>query len=163
MAFGTKWQDQDHYDRTKNNFSYIQYRFDIFLNILLFHLYRARHNLIKKKPKVMKKLIGATFLILLLQACKKDVGKGPGTSIYLHSVLPNLRGSLSTDEFSRQDTSKAYLTEPGKAKYYTLRLPFVGKPIAEDFMLLRTDANGNILQGQVVHLENTGHSLSRSI
>jgi|GEM_PF-767196 len=102
----------------------------------------------------MKQLASATFFILLFYSCKKDAGKNLATSIYLSSVLSHLRDSLSRDEFNRLDTNKALLTEPGKAKYYTLRLPFTGKPIAEDFMLLRTDGSGNILQGQIVHLES---------
>ncbi|HEY4287984.1 MAG TPA: hypothetical protein VGN00_12855 [Puia sp.] len=106
----------------------------------------------------MKKLVSATFLILLVYSCKKETGPKPETDIYLHSVLSHLRDSLSIETFSLLDTNKAYLTDPGKAKYYTLRLPFMGKPIAEDFMLLRSDGNGNILQGQIVHLETGGVS-----
>ena len=102
----------------------------------------------------MKKLIGAAILILLVYSCKKDTGKDSGTSIYLHSVLSHLRDSFSASDFSQLDTTKGYLTDPGKTGYYTLRLPFKGKSISGDFVLLRTDATGKILDSRVVHLEN---------
>jgi len=102
----------------------------------------------------MKKLIGAAILILLVYSCKKNAGNDPGTSIYLHSVLSHLRDSLSATDLSQLDTTKGYLTDPRKSGNYTLRLPFKGKSISGDFVLLQTDANGNILRSRVVHLEN---------
>jgi hypothetical protein len=104
----------------------------------------------------MKKLIGAACLILLIYSCKKDAGNAPETNSYLHSLLSHLRDSLSIDDFSRLDTTKAWLTDPGKGKSKTLRLAFYRKPVTGDFVLLRTDDEGDILQGQVVHLETDG-------
>jgi hypothetical protein len=106
----------------------------------------------------MKKLIGAAFLILLAFSCKKDAGKNPVTDIYLHSVLLHLRDSISAEDFSRLDTTRAYLTNSEKSRFRTLRLAFAGKPLSGDFMLLRTDETGNILRGQVIHLESDGPS-----
>ncbi len=114
----------------------------------------------------MKKLIGAAILILLVYSCKKDAVKTSATSIYLHLILSHLRDSLSTSDFSQLDTTTGYLTDPGKTGNYTLRLPFKGKSITGDFVLLRTDANGNILLSRVVHLENdnqTGSQFSGNI
>jgi hypothetical protein len=104
----------------------------------------------------MKKLIGAACLILLAYSCKKDAGKKPETNSYLHSVLSHLRDSMSIEDFSQLDPTTAWQTDPGKGKQKILRLAFYRKRVAGDFVLLRTDDEGNILQGQMVHLETDG-------
>jgi hypothetical protein len=106
----------------------------------------------------MKKLIGAAFLIFFAYSCRKDAVIQADSDVYLHSVLTHLRDSLSVEDFNRLDTGGAILTDPGTGTLYTLRLPFTGKSMAGDFMLLQTDASGTILKGQVVHLENTSQN-----
>src|SRR5258708_16257285 len=110
----------------------------------------------------MKKLISAAIFILFAYSCRKDAVIQADSGVYLHSVLTHLRDSLSVEDFNRLDTGKAILTNPGTGTLYTLRFPFTGKSLAGDFVLLRTDPAGNILKGQVVHLENTGHDLQFS-
>ncbi|MBS1664721.1 MAG: hypothetical protein JST68_26990 [Bacteroidetes bacterium] len=104
----------------------------------------------------MKKVICAAMLIVFVYSCRKDAVVKEDSSTYLHSVLLRLRDSLGTGDFGRLDTGRAVLTDPGGRRVYTLRIPFVGKSVGEDFVLLRTDSVGNLLKGQVVHLESSG-------
>lgn len=108
----------------------------------------------------MKKVICAAILIIFAYSCRKDAVVKVDSSVkvvssdYLRSVLLRLRDSLPADVMGRLDTGRAVLTKRG----YTLRIPFAGKSVGEDFVLLRTDSVGNVLKGQVVHLDLQGLS-----
>lgn len=105
----------------------------------------------------MKKLIITSLLTLMFFACKKTDVHQKTTNSYLHMVLAHLRDSVSIKEFSSLDTTQPYLTKSSQSGYWSLRLPFAGKPIKEDFLLLRTDTIGHILSGRIVHLNNSSN------
>jgi hypothetical protein len=104
----------------------------------------------------MKKLIIAAAITVLLFSCKKETT--PGKTMenpYLHTLLVQLKDSLPAEDYQNLDTTAVFLTSPGKTENYTLRIGFRGKPIAEDFLLLRTNETGKLKIGTVVHLDNT--------
>jgi hypothetical protein len=109
----------------------------------------------------MKKLLCAALLLVAVYSCKKEAATNPSSGAYLKSVLGQLRDSLSPSIFQSMDTSRAFLTDPTQTNAYTLRFAFTGKSMTEDFILLRTDSQGKILQGGIIHLakdNSTGSS-----
>ena len=101
----------------------------------------------------MKRVFTLTLILtFLLTACRKEqVASGPAS--YLETVQTVLRDSLSEADFSKLDFKEARLNKVDSAGLFLLRIPFSGKPLATDFVLLQTDALGSITQGRIVHLE----------
>ncbi|HEY4291391.1 MAG TPA: hypothetical protein VGN00_30025 [Puia sp.] len=109
----------------------------------------------------MKKLIYSIAAVLLLFSCKKeDAPVGAAETPYLHTVFTQLKDSLSPDDYRDLDTMAVYLTNSGKNGNYSLRIGFRGKPIAEDFLLARTDEAGTLRIATIVHMDNTTPSFS---
>jgi hypothetical protein len=117
---------------------------------------------IKTQTSSMKKLIHVFIISAIFLSCKKDAAPLSDTSSpYLRTVLSRMRDSLSVDDFGHLDTTKAYLTDSETKGPRTLRLPFIGKSISKDFLLLQTDGDGNILRGRVVHLNGSTDNTSQ--
>jgi len=100
----------------------------------------------------MKRVIITAVVLIFVCSCRKDVRVGE-TSIYLRSVLANLRDSLGASGYSQLDTDRVFTGGRG-----VLRIGYRGKPISQDFLLVRVDSMGDVLKGRVVHLSLDGLS-----
>jgi hypothetical protein len=109
----------------------------------------------------MKQFIFAAAAAMILFSCKKEQMPAVTTdNSYLHTVLTQLKDSLSTSDFQNLDTGAVYLTSPGKTVNYSLRIGLRGKRISQDFLLVRTDETGKIGAGAIVHMDNTTSAYS---
>jgi hypothetical protein len=100
----------------------------------------------------MKRLIYSTFALLLLISCKKEI-KNSDSSGYIENVKAALKDSVSLTDYSDLEFSKAILSKDYTASLYFLRIPFKGKKIENDFLIIMTSINGIIKQGKIVHIE----------
>jgi hypothetical protein len=80
---------------------------------------------------------------------------------YSQKVKFGLKESLSAIDYALIDFNRLYISKDIQTPYYFLRLGFIGKSMAYDFLLLRTDSVGNIIKGKIVHINDEAKSQDR--
>ena len=102
----------------------------------------------------MKNVLIFLAMLPLVWGCGKQFNVSlPSNDAERLSVLARLRDSMSVTDYRDLDTTVAYVgVHTGDLAYW--RIPFRGKPVTTDFVLVRTDGNGGFL-GRIVHLERT--------
>src|SRR5436189_6366649 len=101
----------------------------------------------------MRPLTFITFALLLIVSCKKEINNKNVFSGYIKNVKAALKDSLSANDYSILDFTRAVLSKVDSVQLYFLRIPAKGKEIKNDFVLLKTDVNGKIERGKIIHLE----------
>jgi hypothetical protein len=93
-------------------------------------------------------------LLLAVVACRKNEAFPPRpVAPTLRLVLNYLHDSLSSADYAALDTSFGYEgIRPGRAVAFW-RIGLQGKPLATDFVLVRTDTVAGQVGGLIVHLE----------
>ena len=99
----------------------------------------------------MKHLLTLSLLVFTVASCKKEAVTA-SSNTYLQQVKQELKDSVTATDFVNLDFSKARLSAVDSVGLYLLRIPFKGKDIATDFVLLQTGPNGNIQRGRMVQL-----------
>lgn len=99
----------------------------------------------------MKQLLTVTLTLIFLASCRKEV-QTPEND-YLTCVQAALRDSLPAGEMNHLDFDRAVLGRVDSAGLYLLRIPFKGKQLSAQFVLLQTTRTGAILQGRIVQLQ----------
>lgn len=99
----------------------------------------------------MKQLLTVTLTLIFLASCRKEV-QTPEND-YLTCVQAALRDSLPAGEMNHLDFDRAVLARVDSAGLYLLRIPFKGKQLSAQFVLLQTTRTGAILQGRIVQLQ----------
>src|SRR4051812_32728 len=92
------------------------------------------------------------FSHLLFSSCKKGIIPSSKDSYYLQNVKEVLYDSLPQTDFMELDYARAKITNPNSATNY-LKIPFKGRLVSEEFILLRTDFDGNVLAGLIINLK----------
>jgi hypothetical protein len=100
----------------------------------------------------MKYLISICLLFVFITSCKKEI-KTIDSSAYLRNVRTGLKDSLAANDYAQLDFSKAILNKVDSVQLYFLRIPFNGKSLANDFLVVKTNSNGVIEKGRIIHLE----------
>jgi len=106
----------------------------------------------------MKPLFTLTICACLLIACRK--AELPAND-YLGQVKTALRDSVSAEDFSTLDFSRAVLNSVDSVHLYLLRIPFKNLG-ANHFVLLKTSKEGSILQGRIVTLDGEAKEKERT-
>lgn len=99
----------------------------------------------------MKHLLTFFFVFLYLTACKKEVSFTHTADKYLESVYVSLKDSVKAAEFVNLDFTKAVQSKINSDTSY-LRIPFKGKMLQEEFVLLQTNERGRIDRGRIITL-----------
>ena len=68
-------------------------------------------------------------------------------------VKISLKDSLGNADYSELDFSKAVLNKIDSLQLFYLRIPFRGKPLRADFVLVQTTAAGKVKAGKIVHMQ----------
>lgn len=89
--------------------------------------------------------------VLFFTACYKPAQDSRG-SLYVQAVKKDLREKLSGDDYQNLDFKRMVATR-ADSNHFLLRLALQGKSMAEDFVLLKTDAAGNYLDGRIIHIK----------
>lgn len=100
----------------------------------------------------MKPIVTLLICSVLLAACKKEITATNGNE-YLKNVKAALKDSMSGSDFSNLDFTKAIVNRVDSVSLYFMRVPFKGKSIEGDFVLVKTEKDGRVKEGRVVHLE----------
>ena len=100
----------------------------------------------------MKRIYTLIIFSAILFSCKKEISQ-IRSDHFLQNVKASLKDSLLSDDYIRLDFSKTTLNRVDSAGLYFLRIPFTGKSLATDFVLVKTSWEGIIEKGKIVHLE----------
>jgi hypothetical protein len=100
----------------------------------------------------MKQVLCISLLLLLLTACKKEI-KTFNSNNYLESVKTALKDSVAANDYGQLDFDKTVLNKVDSVQLFYLRIPFKGKSLMNDFVIVKTDYKGIIEEGKIVHLE----------
>lgn len=100
----------------------------------------------------MKKIILISFVSLLMFSCKKEINPESHETSYVSNVIASLKDSLNNIDFANIDISKSVITKAGKKRNY-VKIPFKGKDISKDFVLLQTETSGKITRGFIINLK----------
>ena len=99
----------------------------------------------------MKQLLTISFILILFSSCKKDLSYSEMPQNYaqrvkkaLYDSIPGIYGSL--------DLSRGVKTKYSKDTFF-LRIPFKGKTLANEFVLLQTNQKGNITRGRIIQIQ----------
>lgn len=99
----------------------------------------------------MKPIYTLILAALVVASCKKEVQERNGT-FSLQSIQHELKDSMLGEDFSRLDFSHALYNHVDSAGLYFLRVPFKGTSIAENFVLVKLNVDGNIKEGRIIRL-----------
>jgi hypothetical protein len=99
----------------------------------------------------MRNLLLITFAVLCILSCSKDIKQDESQSTYLNNIIRGLKDSLSLTDYANINVDKAIITNTKKG-WSLLRIPFKGKKLSEEFVLLQNDSSGQILKGFIVNL-----------
>jgi hypothetical protein len=100
----------------------------------------------------MKRTFTLLIFCFIVFSCKKEISH-IGSDHYLRNVKSSLKDSLSNNDYSSLDFSKAVLNKVDSVDLYFLRVPFKGNSVASDFILVKTSKDGKIERGKIIHLE----------
>jgi hypothetical protein len=100
----------------------------------------------------MKPILTLVICSIFFSACKKEIGP-TNVNGYLHKVKMALKDSMDIQNYSSLDFSKAVFNHVDSVSLYYLRVPFKGKTLGGDFVIVKTTKDGRLKQGKIVHLE----------
>lgn len=98
-------------------------------------------------------MILATCLTLMYSCRKEHSVVQPKN--YIQEIQNSLKDSITEPIYESLEFSKAILSRVDSLNLFMLRIPFKGKKLENDFIVLHTGITGNILKGKIIHLEGT--------
>lgn len=98
----------------------------------------------------MKRISFSLVYFLLLFSCRKQ--ELPAVDRYWLSVKSDLQARLGETDFADLDFTKAARVNVDSARCYAIRIPFRGRRPDQDFVLVRTNAEGRVREGKIVQL-----------
>src|SRR3712207_2621230 len=101
----------------------------------------------------MKYAFFVSISILLLASCQKEIRLNSSDVTYLDQVRKVLKDSLSDNDFSKLDFTRARITKNPPASTYYFRIPFKRSLLSQEFVLLKTYTNGTVLSGLIINLQ----------
>jgi hypothetical protein len=99
----------------------------------------------------MKPVYTLIVLLLIICSCKKEINNFKQDDL-LQTVKKELKDRVSSDDYASLDFSKAVLNKVDSAGLYFFRIPFNGKSIATDFVIIKTLKNGKLVEGKIIQL-----------
>lgn len=115
----------------------------------------------------MKHFLVAASIVLFLFSCKKENNPPMDTNAnknvsFIQMVKAQLKDSLIAVDYASLDTNQFYKSTDAQSKGCFVRIAFLNKNIATDFVLLKTDSLGNIRMGKMVHIEKDSRKRSQA-
>lgn len=99
----------------------------------------------------MKTLLLIPFAALFLLSCNKNIDSGNLEEKYPSNIKASLKDSLNPTDYANLDFVRFVKTKnDNKSRFF--KVPFIGKKLSEDFILLYTDTSGRILEGLIIQL-----------
>jgi hypothetical protein len=98
----------------------------------------------------MKHLLPIAVILICFTSCQKDVAREKVQNTYLEKVKTALKDSISGN-FPALDFARAVQSTINQDTSY-LRIPFAGKSLKQEFVLLHTNNAGAIKRGRIISL-----------
>lgn len=109
----------------------------------------------------MKHLFLIAIAALILASCKKESNSPVPNGGFPDKIKAALKDSLSENDFIQLDYSRAVATKIEKEKVILVRIPFSGKKIASNYVLVKADYDWGMLAGKIVEMEGEVNSATR--
>ncbi|HEV7333126.1 MAG TPA: hypothetical protein VGN63_18975 [Flavisolibacter sp.] len=93
----------------------------------------------------------SALCFLLFLSCKKEQERQPNS--YLERVKAGLKDSMVLLDYQELDFRRAIFSGVDSIQLYFLRVPFRGKAVENDFVIVETTRQGLIKRGKVIRLE----------
>ncbi|MEO6729818.1 MAG: hypothetical protein ABIN01_01280 [Ferruginibacter sp.] len=100
----------------------------------------------------MKHLFFIVGMLLMLNSCKKESIEKEKQFFNFETLKKQLSDSLSRSEMQQLNFNSAIITRYADTGYSLLRIPFLNKNIATDFVLLKIEKSGSFSLGKVINL-----------
>jgi len=111
----------------------------------------------------MRHLTFITLTLLLIVSCKKEINYNKHDfSGYVENVKAALKDSLSANDYASLDFKRAVLSKVDSVQLYLLRIPLKGKEIKNDFVMVKTNADGKVERGKIIHMEGADTAFGNS-
>ena len=110
----------------------------------------------------MKRTFTLIFFSVILFSCKKEISQ-VNPDRFLENVKTDLKDSVNESDYSSLDFSEAVLNKVDSVGLYFLRVPFKGKSVATDFVMVNTDKEGKVKKGRIIHLEGKVNEFGEGI
>lgn len=101
----------------------------------------------------MKHIFLFSIAFICMISCRKEVTAISNTD-YMAMVKKNLADSMSTVDFEKLVFDRAVVNRVDSIGMYIARIPLKMNS-AEDFVAVKTDREGNVQRGRIVHMELT--------
>jgi len=93
-------------------------------------------------------------MLLVIVSCKKEIKNNKHDfSGYIENVKAALKDSLSANDYASVDFNRTVLSKVDSVQLYLLRIPLKGKKIKNDFVIVKTNVDGKVERGKIVHME----------
>jgi hypothetical protein len=99
----------------------------------------------------MKPLSTLFLFSLMLASCSRELPQPEYT--YIRNVQTSLKDDMQSADYADLDFTRSVLTKVDSAGLYLLRVPYKGKTVGTDFVLVKTDKEGRVEMGKIIHLE----------
>lgn len=99
----------------------------------------------------MRNHLVISFVLISFLACNKNIDLNNPQRTYIQNVKASLKDSLTAKDFNEIEIEKSMLTKIGNDRNF-LKVPFKGKDISKDFLLLQTENSGKIARGFIINL-----------
>lgn len=100
----------------------------------------------------MKTSLTIALFLFVLASCKKESSPASNDQ-YLVKVKKGLTDSLPASTYQNLDFDRLVLNRVDSIGLYAVRIPFKAKSVAEDFVIVKTNREGEVKRGQIIHLE----------
>lgn len=97
---------------------------------------------------------GSVFCIamILLASCQKELVKNGKNLALIEHLKTALKQRISTTDYQRLDFDSPFFSKAAEQQLYFIRIPFKGKKLSEQFLIVKTDIAGLIEAGRIVQL-----------
>ncbi|MFL5788120.1 MAG: hypothetical protein ACJ748_08705 [Flavisolibacter sp.] len=99
----------------------------------------------------MKRIFYISILIFGFISCQKDINQTKQD--FLRTIQSSLKDSLPGSLFTTLDFEKSVLSQVDSINLFITRIPFIGKKMENDFVVIKTDLKGTMQTGKLIHLE----------
>jgi hypothetical protein len=104
----------------------------------------------------MRKLLFTALLVGLFGSCKKNVDSlSKDGVLQLDKVTAYLKSELSPTDYGNLSFAGSDVTSIDSGRILLWRIPFTGKPLSMDFVLVQGSSVGPCTAGRIIHLDRT--------
>ena len=109
----------------------------------------------------MKHLLFISALLIMLVSCKKESTQNAENVNYLNGIKLQLKDSLSSSDFQHLDFTNTVKTSIPDSRQIFLRIPFINKSLASDFILLQIENDDHFSSAKIFNINQNIQSVAK--